>query len=102
MGQVIVIPADDSVAVSRRAADTPPGLDELQKLTGGYIEAVPLWEAHNGKPCVVYCAEEGKLRGFKPNYRATKMWWNVLGRMVDDFLVGDVVIVVDLPDRDEE
>lgn len=102
MGSVIIIPADSDKLVETLKRDKQPTLDELQKWVGGYIEAVPYWEAHLGKPAVVYCNEEGKLDGLPLNQRATGLWWSVLGQPVDDVLVGDVVIVVDLPDKEED
>jgi hypothetical protein len=101
MGTVIVVPADNDMPVRKWAAEEQPVLQVLQDLVGGYIEAIPGWEEHNGQPCVVYGNEEGKLRGLAPNERATRMWWAMLGRMVDDFLVGDIVIVVNLPDKED-
>jgi len=102
MGQVIVIPANDAEEVRVRETDTQPGLQELQDIVNGYIEAVPHWEQHDGRPCVVYCNEEGKLRELPINMRATVAWYLALGSQVDDVLVGDIAIVVDLPDKDEE
>lgn len=39
-------------------------LENLQKLVGGYIEAVTLAE-----DCAVICDEEGRLKGLEPNCR---------------------------------
>lgn len=104
-GRVIIIPADPNVAVSYRDTDKQPTLQELHRIVGGYIEAVPHWDDHNGEPCVVFCNEEGKLARPEPlpvNDRATLMWWNVLGRRVEDVLVGNVVMLVNLPDDAED
>jgi hypothetical protein len=103
MGTIIVIPADMALPVRSWEADEQPALQDLQDMVGGYIEAVPLWERHLDRPCVVWCNEEGKLDGLPGNERATAMWWEALGGGIfNDHLVGDIVIVVDLPDRDED
>jgi hypothetical protein len=102
MGTVIVIPADDSQPVETRDTDQQPGLPELQKIVGGYIEVVPHWDTHLDRECVVYCNEEGKLNELPINMRATVAWYQAIGGRVDDVLVGNVVMVVDLPDKEED
>lgn len=49
-------------------------LEEMQKIVGGYIEAVAI-----GKGCLMICDEEGKLKGKPYNFD--------LG---NDIIVGDV------------
>jgi hypothetical protein len=103
MGIVITIPADEAQAIRSRDTDTPPELQELQDIVDGYIEQVPGWVEYLGIECVVYCNEEGKQRGLPVNHRATAIWWEKLGGGVfDDALCGDIVLVVGLPDKDEE
>jgi Domain of unknown function (DUF3846) len=103
MGIVIVIPADAQQAIRSRETDTQPPLQELQDIVDGYIEAVPHWDDYMGKPCVVYCNEEGKLRDLPVNKRATDLWWGKLGGGIyDDVLCGDIVLVVDLPDKEDD
>jgi hypothetical protein len=41
----------------------------------GYLELVPHFERYGSSPCVVFCHEEGKLRGFPLNSRATYLWY---------------------------
>lgn len=101
MGKIIVIPADMAEPVTTRDADRQPSIERLHAWVGGFIELVPHWEHHNGRPCVAFCNEEGKLHELPVNHRATMMWWNVLGRRVDDVLVGTVVLLIDLPDDEE-
>lgn len=56
--KVLVVPVGGPPAV-QEIEDT---LGEMQRLVGGYIQAVPL------KPDVdLYCNEEGKLQGLEPN-----------------------------------
>ena len=76
----------------------PVTLDELQGWVGGIIEVVPAWTEHRGKPCVVFCNEEGKLRVPPlPENQAANYFWRQeqmrQGIRIDDVLVGDIVIV---------
>ena len=59
-----------------------PTLEQLQALVGGYIELVPIFDGSH-----MYCNEEGKLLGLKPNIFA--------GALIDfpDTIVGDVVVM---------
>lgn len=41
-------------------------LENLQKTVGGYIETVTIAESH-GKPIILVCNEEGKIRGLEHN-----------------------------------
>jgi hypothetical protein len=103
MGIVIVIPADEAQAIRSRETDDQPTLQQLQDIVDGYIEIVPGWADYMGKPCVVYCNEDGKARGLSVNRRATAIWWQKLGGgQYDDVLCGDIVLVVDLPDKDDD
>jgi hypothetical protein len=101
-GQVIIIPADEVQSVLLRETDKQPTLQELHAIVGGYIEAVPHWDQHNGQPCVAYCNEEGKLNELPINMRATVAWYRELGQRVDDVLVGNVVLLVNLPDNNDD
>ena len=42
-------------------------LENLQKTVGGYIEIVPVARSGDGKPIIMVCNEEGKLRGLEHN-----------------------------------
>lgn len=42
-------------------------LENLQKTVGGYIETVPVTKSADGKPIILVCNEEGKLRGLEHN-----------------------------------
>lgn len=75
-----------------RSVDYVVGLTPLQKAVGGYIEAVPYFAAFEGKRCVAYCNEEGKLKDLAVNAKATEAWWEQAP--VNDILVGDVVVLV--------
>ena len=67
-------------------------LEELQAFVGGYIEMLPV-PSKTG--AVVFCDEEGKLKGRPRNRIATQLWQEHAEpgsmRMLDD-VVGDVVI----------
>lgn len=50
-------------------------LENLQRIVGGYIEAIPLTDN-----MVVICNEEGKLRGFESNFHIP--WAVVVGTVL--------------------
>jgi deoxyribodipyrimidine photolyase-like uncharacterized protein len=110
MGRVITIPADSTQAIRSRETDQQPALQELQDIVDGYIEQVPGWRDYMGTPCVVYANEDGKARELPVNARATALWFGKLGvtqtdiamGRVNDVLCGDVMLVVGLPDDDDE
>ena len=43
-------------------------LENMQKVVGGYIEALTVHESDNGRELVVWLNEEGKLIGLEPNF----------------------------------
>ena len=75
-------------------AEKSPPLSELQRLVGGYIEAVPHWRKYEGARCIAYCDEDGKLKNKPVNRWATLTWYRSCGQHMGDVLVGDVVIIV--------
>lgn len=48
--------------------------DLVKAAVGGYIETIPYFSKYNGKRCVAYCNEEGKLIGLKRNEYARAKW----------------------------
>jgi hypothetical protein len=68
-------------------------LKTAQKLVGGYVQVVPLFNKFEGMSCVVLCDEEGKLKGYPPNTRATIEWKRCAPQVRDDMLVGNIVVV---------
>jgi len=56
------------------------GLDNLQKMVGGFIEA-PMVGVADVPYASLFCNEEGKLLGLEPNIR-----------FYDDYIVGPVVV----------
>ena len=100
-GSAIIVPLGPDVAGAHAAHRHAARVRRAAQDRRRDIEAVPHWEVRNGLPCVAYCNEEGKLEGLPINDRATLMWWNVLGRRVDDALCGNVVVLVNLPDEPE-
>lgn len=42
-------------------------LENLQKTVEGYIEAVRIMDSADGKPIMLICNEEGKIRGLEHN-----------------------------------
>lgn len=102
---ITTISPDGSIASITQPA--VPEYDQLRELVGGMIEAVPLFGRYQGRWCVAFCDEEGKLFGLEPNQLATQEWANAihfaetgehvttasLDSLNGDFLVGPVVIV---------
>lgn len=59
-------------------------LDELSSIVGGYIEVLYLDDKE-----ILVCDEEGKLKGYLLNVRATDI---VRSYGISDYIVGDVLI----------
>lgn len=71
-----------------------PTLNELQTAVHGPIELVPFFDQHEGRPCLAFCNELGKLNGMPVNNTATYMWQlAVAPRHLWDQLVGPVVVL---------
>lgn len=70
-------------------------LEDLREAVGGSIETVPYWTTHEGKPCVAFCNEEGKIRELPFNELATALWYadtpTMRGR---DVLCGNVIVIM--------
>lgn len=62
-------------------------LKGMQAAVGGYIEYVPLPDGR-----VMYCDEEGKLKGKEVNDEATRLFLADISRPYD-VIVGDVVVM---------
>ena len=91
MGKLITLKTDGTVLVEDNVESI--GLGRLHEGVGGYIETVPYFNTYKGEPCFAFCDEEGKLKGKAVNANATRLWYDILGRVVGDFLVGDILIV---------
>jgi hypothetical protein len=85
---VIVVPADDRVAVYyHRIEVLDGGLAGLQALVGGYIEALPYPPRPGAWVCI---NEEGKIHGLPGNVRATHLLRRKLH--IGDWIAGPAVI----------
>lgn len=88
---IVAIRPDGSVV----AYDCKATLENLQFIVGGNVEVVPFFnKIGDGLSCAVLCNEEGKLRQYPINTRATLEWakcYNLAGS--HDMLVGDVVVL---------
>jgi len=95
MAGLIIIKADGTS--ERRPLETVPDHVMLHDLVGGYIELVPHWNhvTVDGKVqrCAVFCDENGKVNGRPINKIATGLWYSAINGIVEDYLVGDIVIV---------
>jgi hypothetical protein len=68
-----------------------PTLEELQKAVGGYIEI--LYVRWLDRPAMMVLDEEGKLKRYPLNAKATHTALATAGIARDDVIVGDVVIL---------
>lgn len=82
--------------IEYRTYEAAPSLEGLQEAVGGYLETVPYWTKHNGKQCVAFCNEEGKLHKLPLNIRATNLWYKDSEQRIhlDDVLVGDIILLM--------
>jgi hypothetical protein len=69
MATITIIQPDGTSTTEERVSSARPGLDELQKAVGGYIESVDRFLAEG---TVAYANEEGLLVGLDRNPVATK------------------------------
>ena len=75
-------------ALGNMARCTADELADMQRIVGGYVEAVDVSIAD--QRCTIWLNEEGKLSGLPLNPSATKL---AEGRLSpDDYIVGDVLI----------
>jgi len=89
-GKMIILKADGTRVEEEHSLC--PKINALQAGVGGNIETVPYFNKFEGKPCVAYCNEEGKLWGLPTNITATLLWKQQVGDP-RDILVGDVIIL---------
>lgn len=76
--------------------DSKPSLEDLQREVGGYIQIVPNFDTFRHMSCVVYCDEEGLLKGYELNPVATKEWRSQLQGPYDPHMArlwGRIVIL---------
>lgn len=86
MRDAVVIPTEGTAYQLEVPEETASQVAVLQKLVGGYIEAV-----RTPHLLTLFCNEEGKLEGRPANWRATHLFGGLLGE--HDYLAGDVVIM---------
>jgi hypothetical protein len=80
--------------ISKFEYNEVPSLGMFRAWLDGHLEVVPYWEKFNGKKCVVFCNEEGKLERLPVNDYADHMWkMSLYPHTINDTLVGNVVIV---------
>lgn len=77
--------------IEKHPMSKPPRFEDIQKFVGGNIEMVGSFVEYEGKPCVVFCNEEGKLEDLPFNMAATSAWMTCRFD-ISDVLVGDVAI----------
>lgn len=88
--RVIIIPPGKEPAEERVVAQD---LRNLQSIVDGYIEAVNTMYDDAGVPqATFWCNEEGKLKNFPVNERATALWYALEGGPTGDYLSGTVIL----------
>lgn len=88
----VIIPADESVAVTRHQFH---GLSDYQQAVGGFIGAIDL----ESPAMSFFVNDESKLIGLPINRRATTLWWlHSPAAYGYDIITGDAVLVGQ-PDR---
>ena len=110
-GVLYIIPADPTAIRERCEITVPPTIEELRKIVGGYIGAVPgftsidVYGDGRAMPCVAFCNEDGKRLDLPVNWLATGMWHDALVRKgsrfgvlaegggYEDYLVGVIVVI---------
>lgn len=95
MGQMVIIRVDGTEETTEVDHVT---LEDVQSAVGGDIQAVPYFDHWKREQCQVWCDEEGKLKGYEHNSRATQHWNENLRHRHgieenSDHLVGDIVIL---------
>lgn len=85
MKQALYIPAEGPSRIV--SIDEGNELAQLQKLVGGYIEAVTLKSGHT-----LWLNEEGKLNGL-PRNRGAQYFFDLHFGIGQDILVGDAVLM---------
>ena len=93
MQGTMLIYRPESATPEKQTLTGPLELDALQKIIGGYLERVPMWQRFNGAECVALCDEEGKIKEKPVNVAATVEWQRAQSLPVDDVLVGTVVVL---------
>ena len=86
MRGAVVIPADGAAYQLEVPEETAAQVAILQKLVGGFIEAV-----RTPHLLTLFCNEEGKIDGLPANWRATHLFGELLQE--HDYLAGTVVIL---------
>jgi hypothetical protein len=93
---MVVIKPDHSITSEKLLSI--PELEQLRSGVGGSIEIVPRFIKFIKRDCVAFCDEEGKMKGKQFNLLAHTFWEACVGRkIVEDHLVGDIVIIVGSP-----
>lgn len=84
----VVIPADDNEPLRQQQIETS-NLDQYRDAVGGNLEAISLLRPASS----LYCNDEGKLLGLRPNGRATMVLWTHFPALrFRDYIGGDALL----------
>src|SRR5271169_1401072 len=110
-GLLYIIPADPKAIRERCEITSPPTIEELRKIVGGYIgivhgfTSIDIYGDGLAMPCVAFCNEYGKRLELPVNWLATGLWHDALVRKgsrfgvlaeggdYEDYLVGVIVVI---------
>lgn len=88
--KALFIPANpnDPIAVVELKGDDSMQAHKIHELVDGYFQTVPI----PSDEIIIWCNEEGKLKGMPRNTRANELWTKIWGSPINDHLVGNIVI----------
>ena len=69
-----------------------PTLEEMQKIVGGYIQMIEIMFLN--EPGQMIMNEDGKVNGLPVNHKATAIALTMSGIDKEDYIVGDVIILM--------
>jgi hypothetical protein len=69
-----------------------PTLEEMQKIVGGYIQMIEIMFLNEPGQMIMH--EEGKIKGLPVNHKATAIALTHSNISGDDWIVGDVIILM--------
>lgn len=86
--------------VEVRMVSAPVSFDELQRIVGGSVEVIQLWDHHldfggQMRSCIALCNDEAPMTGGMFNLYATAVWQFICrskGKKHDQRLTGPVVV----------
>lgn len=73
--------------------DRPEDGESIAERIGGSFQLIPGFDTYQGRRCLAYCHEEGKLLRLPYNPEAQRLWHAASPNAMFDVLVGNVLII---------